>query len=87
MPLPKFAIVVWVRKTANYQATHDEILELAVQEPYESTEYQGMVDFHWALIKWPTPVGSPAHCANLRKNQRSSSCVSRAETMQSRPRR
>jgi len=23
--LPKFAIVVWVRKTANYQATHDEI--------------------------------------------------------------
>ena len=47
--LPKFAIVVWVRKTANYQATHDEILELAVQEPYESTEYQGMVDFHWGF--------------------------------------
>src|SRR5215469_10539097 len=23
--LPKFAVVVWVRKTANYQATHDEI--------------------------------------------------------------
>jgi len=47
--LPKFAVVVWVRKTANYQATHDEILELAVQEPYESTEYQGMVDFHWGF--------------------------------------
>jgi hypothetical protein len=36
--LSKFTVVVWVRKTANYQAIRDELLELAVEDPYESTE-------------------------------------------------
>jgi hypothetical protein len=47
--LPRFAVVVWVRKTASYPAIHDELLELAAEEPYESTEYQGMVDYHWGF--------------------------------------
>jgi hypothetical protein len=47
--LPKFAVVVWLRKTASYQADHDELFELAAEEPYESTEYQGMVDYHWGF--------------------------------------
>jgi hypothetical protein len=47
--LPKFAVVVWLRKTASYQAAHDELLEVAAEEPYESTEYQGMVDYHWGF--------------------------------------
>jgi hypothetical protein len=25
-----------------------ELMDAAVTEPYESTEYQGMVDFHWS---------------------------------------
>ena len=42
-------VVVWVRKATNYQAIRAELLELAVDDPYESTEYQGMVDFHWGF--------------------------------------
>jgi hypothetical protein len=45
--LPKFT--VWLRKTGSCQAAHDELLELAAEEPYESTEYQGMVDYHWGF--------------------------------------
>jgi hypothetical protein len=29
--LPKFTVVMWVRKTASYQAIHDELLELAAE--------------------------------------------------------
>lgn len=54
--LSKFTVVVWVRKTANYQAIRDELLELAVEDPYESTEYQGMVDFHWGFDWEPQAV-------------------------------
>lgn len=45
----KITVLVWVRKTTNYQAIRDELLELAVDDPYESTEYKGMVDFHWGF--------------------------------------
>ena len=47
--LPKFAVVVWLRKTPSYQAVHDELLELAEGDPCESTEYQVMVDYHWGF--------------------------------------
>ena len=47
--LPKFSVVVWVRKTADYPTIRGKLLELAVNDPYESTEYQGMVDFHWGF--------------------------------------
>jgi hypothetical protein len=44
--LPDFSVVVWLRKTNNFTTLKAELLD-AVSEPYESTEYQGMVDFHW----------------------------------------
>jgi hypothetical protein len=47
--LPKFTVVVWVRKTDDYPTIRDELLGLAADDPYESTEYEGMVDFHWGF--------------------------------------
>jgi hypothetical protein len=45
--LPDFSVVVWLRKTEKFAALKSEVLRASVSEPYESTEYQGMVDFHW----------------------------------------
>jgi hypothetical protein len=47
--LPDFSVVVWLRKTDNFAALKTEIMDAAMVEPYESTEYQGMVDFHWSV--------------------------------------
>jgi hypothetical protein len=47
--LPNVSVVVWVRKTDAYEAIRDELLETAEKDPHESTEYQGMVDFHWGF--------------------------------------
>ena len=49
--LPDFSVVVvvWLRKTDKFAALKSEVLDAAVAEPYESTEYQGMVDFHWGM--------------------------------------
>jgi hypothetical protein len=46
--LPDFSVVVWLRKTDKFEALKTEVLHAAAIEPYESTEYQGMVDFHWS---------------------------------------
>jgi hypothetical protein len=46
--LPDFSVVVWLRKTDEFAALKAELLGAAVTGPYESTEYQGMVDFHWS---------------------------------------
>jgi hypothetical protein len=46
--LPDFSVVVWLRKTDKFSALRAQVLETAMSEPYESTEYQGMVDFHWS---------------------------------------
>jgi hypothetical protein len=43
--LPDFSVVVWLRKTDKFAALKTEVLDAAVAEPYESTEYQGMVGF------------------------------------------
>ncbi|WP_246719578.1 hypothetical protein [Methylocystis sp. H62] len=46
MPLlPKFAVVVWIRKTAALPALRDELIGLAADDPDETTEYEEMVDF------------------------------------------
>jgi hypothetical protein len=47
--LPKFSVVVWVRKTDDYPTIYDRLLDSAVEEPCQSTEYEGMVDFHWGF--------------------------------------
>jgi hypothetical protein len=47
--LPDFSVVVWLRKTDKFAAFKSEVLDAAAAEPYESTEYQGMVDFHWSV--------------------------------------
>jgi hypothetical protein len=46
--LPDFSVVVWLQKTNKFATLKAELLGAAVTEPYESTEYQGMVDFHWS---------------------------------------
>jgi hypothetical protein len=51
--LPDFSVVVWLRKTDRFVALKSEVLRAAVAEPYESTEYQGMVDFHWSAANLP----------------------------------
>ena len=51
--LPDFSVVVWLRKTGKFAALKSEVLDAAVAEPYESTEYQGMVDFQWNVVNFP----------------------------------
>ena len=51
--LPDFSVVVWLRKTDKFAALKAELLGAAGTEPYESTEYQGMVDFHWSAANLP----------------------------------
>jgi len=51
--LPDFSVVVWLRKTDKFAALKTEVLDAAVAEPYESTEYQGLVDFHWSAPNLP----------------------------------
>ena len=48
--LPDFSVVVWLKKTEKFASVKSELLAAADVEPYESTEYQGMVDFHWSAI-------------------------------------
>ena len=50
--LPDFSVVVWLRKTDKFAMLKAELLGAAVAEPYESTEYQGMVDFHWSAANF-----------------------------------
>jgi hypothetical protein len=46
---PKFSVVVWVRKTDNYDTIRSKLLELAAAEPDLVTEYEEMIDFHWGF--------------------------------------
>ena len=45
--LPDFSVVVWLKKNEKFSVLRSEVLAAAGAEPYEMTEYQGMVDFHW----------------------------------------
>ncbi len=47
--LPPFDVEVWVKKTDAFAALRDELIGLAADAPDESTEYEGMVDFHWGF--------------------------------------
>jgi len=47
--LPNFTVVVWTQKTDDYHSIRDRLFELAVDDPYESSEYEGVVDFHWGF--------------------------------------
>jgi hypothetical protein len=46
---PKFSIVVWVRKTDNYNRIRARLFELAAADPDEVMEYDGLIDFHWGF--------------------------------------
>jgi hypothetical protein len=47
--LPKFSVIVWVRKTDEFEAIRHELISLVGDESFETTEYEGMVDFHWGF--------------------------------------
>ncbi len=46
--LPPFDVEVWVKKTDAFAELRDELIGLAAA-PDESTEYEGIVDFHWGF--------------------------------------
>jgi hypothetical protein len=46
--LPDFSVVVWIKRNEHFAAVRSELLAAAAAEPYETTEYQGMADFHFA---------------------------------------
>jgi hypothetical protein len=43
----KSAVVVWIRKTDTFKAVKEQMASIAQDEPDESTEFDGMVDFRW----------------------------------------
>jgi hypothetical protein len=47
--LPDFSVVVWIKKNEHFAAVRSELLAAAQAEPYETTDYQGMADFHFAM--------------------------------------
>ena len=53
--LPKFSVIVWVRKTDEVEAICKDLISLVGDEPFEATEYEGMIDFHWGPRSTPKP--------------------------------
>jgi hypothetical protein len=49
MILSKIDVIVWLRKTDSFPVLRSEVLRLAGNEPDESTDYEGMIDFHWGF--------------------------------------
>ena len=47
--LPDFSVIVWLRMSEQFDALRSELLSIAGTEPYDSTQYQGMLDFHWGF--------------------------------------
>ncbi len=47
--LPKFSVIIWVRKTDEFEAIRNDLISLVGDEPFETTEYEGIVDFHWGF--------------------------------------
>ena len=45
--LPDFSVIVWIKKNERFRTLRSQLIAAAGVAPYESTEYQGMVDFHW----------------------------------------
>ena len=47
--LPKYSVIVWIRKTDALEELRNNLISLVGDEPFESTEYEGMVDLHWGF--------------------------------------
>ena len=47
--LPDFSVVVWLKKSESFSTLRSTVLSAAEADPDESTEYEGMVDFHWGM--------------------------------------
>jgi hypothetical protein len=65
--LAPFDVVVWIKKTQDFASLRDELIGLAVAEPDESTDYQGMVDFHWGFDTYAEADSLAAAFAMLRE--------------------
>ena len=66
-PLPKFDVVVWVRKTDTFLALRDELIGLAADEPHEASECEGIVEFHWRFDSFAKAETAAAALAALRQ--------------------
>jgi hypothetical protein len=53
LQLKKFAVVVWVRKMDTFKSVREQLVSIAKDEPDESTELEGIVDFHWRFDSHP----------------------------------
>jgi hypothetical protein len=42
-------VIVWLRKFDSFPGLRRELLDLGGDEPDESADYEGMVDFHWSF--------------------------------------
>jgi hypothetical protein len=73
--LKKFALVLWIRKTDAFKAVRQQLVSIAEDDPDESTEFGGMVDFQWGSIRTRRPNGWRIRSKRFRTNQKSSSCV------------
>jgi hypothetical protein len=62
--LPDFSVVVWIKQNEHFEAVRSELLAAAGAEPYETTEYQGMADFHFAMDS----MGDAQKCAEALKD-------------------
>jgi hypothetical protein len=51
LELPPFSVVVWVKKTDDFPSIRTELMNIAEEEPYESAEDQGLIDFHWGFAE------------------------------------
>ena len=47
--LPDYSVVVWLRGSERFDDQRSEILSIAGKETYDSTQYHGMLDFHWGF--------------------------------------
>ena len=65
--LPKFDVIVWIKKTDAFSALRDELISLAVDEPDKSTDYEGMVDFHWGFDSFAEAESVAAALTALRE--------------------
>jgi len=44
-----FEVIVWVRKTDAISVVRDELIRIAANDPYTSSESDGLIDLHWGF--------------------------------------
>jgi hypothetical protein len=80
-----FAVVVWVKKTDAFEELKSELASIAGSGPEESTEYEGMIDFHWRFDSHGEAKRLANSLREIARKPETSSCGCRATTTPRRP--